>query len=134
MKDCLAHCIQTIQYVSVHGILVVTKIKVFRILVIDATLAYLQSYKPLTKKLFIIDPAPEFELSPEEFPEPLKLICGLADSRNDCHGTLDGHILIDLKMTPTVIDPSLYHQLVDDQLDEINGSYVDDLLQAGTDN
>ena len=36
-------------------------------------------------------------------------------------------------MTPKIIDRSLYCQFEDDQLVGINGSYVDDLLRAGTD-
>ena len=36
-------------------------------------------------------------------------------------------------MNPTIIDPSLYGTFDDDQLLGINGSYVNDLLRAGTD-
>ena len=36
-------------------------------------------------------------------------------------------------MIPTIIDSSLYCQFEDNQLEGINGSYVDDLLRAGTD-
>ena len=36
-------------------------------------------------------------------------------------------------MTPTIIDPSLYSQFEDDQLVGINGSYVDKIFRAGTD-
>ena len=43
-------------------------------------------------------------------------------------------IKIGLKITPTIIDSSLYYQLEDDQLVGVNGSYFDDLLRAGTDN
>ena len=37
-------------------------------------------------------------------------------------------------MTSTVIDPFSYCQFEDDQLVGINGSYICDLLRAGTDN
>ena len=46
---------------------------------------------------------------------------------------MDDHVRIDLKMTPTTIDPSLYYQFEDDRLVWINGIYVDDLLRAGKD-
>ena len=65
--------------------------------------------------------------------ELLKLIFGLADSGDEWHRTLDDHVQIDLKMTPNIIDPSLYCQFDDDQLAGVNGSYVHDLLREGTD-
>ena len=66
MKDYLVYGAQIIQCVSVRIILVVAKIKSFRIWVFDVKLAYIQSDKPLIRKIFIVNPAPEFELSPEE--------------------------------------------------------------------
>ena len=133
IKDYLVHGAQSIQCVSVRIILVIARIKGFRIWVVDVMLAYLQSDKPLIWKIFITNPAPEFELSPEECLELLKPIYGLADSGGEWHRTLDDHVQIDLKITPTIIDPFLYCQFEDDHLVGINGSYVDDLLRAGTD-
>ena len=43
---------------------------------------------------------------------------------------MDDHVEIDLKMIPTIIDPSLSWKFEDDQLIGINGTYVDDSLQA----
>ena len=57
--------------------------------------------------IFIINPVPEFELSREKCLERLKAIYGLADSGDEWHRTLVDHVQIDLKMTPTIIDPSL---------------------------
>ena len=65
MKDYLVHEAQTVQCVSVRIILVVTKIKGFRIWVVDIKLAYLQSDKLIIRKIFITNPAPGLELSPE---------------------------------------------------------------------
>ena len=48
------------------------------------------------------------------------------------HRTLDGRVQINLKMTPTIIDPSLQCQFEDEQLVGTNGSYVDDLFRTGT--
>ena len=78
-KDFIVHGAQTIQCVSVRIILVVAKIKRFRIWVVDVQLAYLKSDKPLIRKIFITNLAPDFVLSPEECLEPLKLIYSLAD-------------------------------------------------------
>ena len=61
---------------------------------------------PLIRKIFITNPAPKLELSPEERLELLKLIYDLADARDEWNRTLDDHIQIDLKMTPTIIDTS----------------------------
>ena len=91
------------------------------------TIAYLQSDKPLIRKIFITNLAPEFELSPEECLELPKPIYGLADIGDESHGILDDHAQIDLKMIPTIIDPSLYCYFEDDKLIQINESYVDDL-------
>ena len=133
MKDYLVHGAQTIECVSVRIILDVTKIKGFRICVVDVKLAYLLSDKPMIRKIFITNSAPEFELSPEECLKLLKPIYGLADSEDEWHRTLDDHVQIDLKMTPITIDPSLYCQFEDNKLIRINGRYVDDLFRAGTD-
>ena len=66
MKDYLVHGAQTMQCVSVRLILVIAKGKGLRIWTMDVKLAYLQSNKPLTRKTFINNSAPEFELSLEE--------------------------------------------------------------------
>ena len=105
----------------------------FHIWVVDVKLSYLQSDKQLIRKMFITNPAPELELSPEECLELLKPIYGLVDSGDEWNQTLDDHLQIDLKMTSTIIDPSLYCQFEDDKLVGINGSYVDDLPRAGKD-
>ena len=76
-------------------ILVFAKIKGFRIWVVDVKLTYLQSDKPLMRKIFITNPAPEFDLSHEECLELLKPIYGLADSGDELHRTLDDYVQID---------------------------------------
>ena len=83
MTDYLVHGAQTIQCVSLHIILVFAKIKSFRIGVVDVKLAYLQFDKPLIRKIFITNLAPEFELSPEECLELLKPIYALPDSGDE---------------------------------------------------
>ena len=66
MEDYLVQNAQTIQFVPVRIILVVAKIKGFRIWAIDVKLTYPQSEKPLTRKIFIRNLEPEFELSPKK--------------------------------------------------------------------
>ena len=108
MKDYLVHGAQTIQCKSALIILVVAKIKGFRIWVVSVKLAYLQYDKQLIRKIFITNPAPEFDLLSEECLELLKPFYGLADSGDEWHLTLDDHVQLDLNMTPTITDPSLY--------------------------
>ena len=85
----------------------------FRIWVVDVKLAYLQSDKPLIRKIFITNSASEFEPSPQECLELLKPVYSLANSGDEWHRTLDDHVQINLKMTPTIIGPSLYCQFED---------------------
>ena len=84
--------------------------------------------------MFITSPAPEFELFAEKCQELLKPIYGIAYSGDEWKRTLDDHIQIDLKLTPAIIDTSFYCQFEYNQLVGINRSYIDDLLQTGTDN
>ena len=77
----------------------------------------LQSDKPLRRKIFIENLVRELELSPEQYWELPKPIYCLADSGDEWNRTLDDHVRIDLKMTPIIIDPSLYYQFEDDQLE-----------------
>ena len=89
MKGYLVHGSKSIQCVSVCIILVVAKLKRFRIWVLDLKFAYLQSEKLLIRKIVITNPAPVFELSPEECLELLKLIYGPADSGDQWYLKLD---------------------------------------------
>ena len=45
----------------------------------------------------------------------------------------DDHVQIDLQMTLTIINPSLYCQFEDDQLVGMYENFVDDFLRAGAD-
>ena len=83
MKEHLVHGAQTIKCVSARIILVAAKIKGIRIWIVDVKLTYLKSNKQLIRKISMANPASEFELSPEECLELLKLIYGLADSGDE---------------------------------------------------
>ena len=74
MKDYLFHDAQAIQCVLARIILIVVKIKGFRIWVVDVNLANIQFDEPLIRKIFITNSVPKFELSPAEFVELLKPI------------------------------------------------------------
>ena len=83
MKDYLVHGEQTNKCISVHIIPVVPKIKGFCIWVVDVKLAYIQHDTPIIRKIFITNPASEFQLSPEECKEVLKNLYALADSLDE---------------------------------------------------
>ena len=63
MKGYLVHGAQIIQSVSAHIIIVVAAIKDLHVWVVHVRLTYLQSDKPLIRKIFISNPEPEFEYS-----------------------------------------------------------------------
>ena len=113
-------------------ILIISRARRFLLWVVDVNLAYLRSDKPLISKISITNTAPEFELSPDECLELLKPIYDLADLGDQWHQILHDHLQMDLEMTTTIIDPSLYYKFEGDQLAGINGSYVDNLLRART--
>ena len=74
IKDCVVHGAQTIQCVSVCIIQVVSRIKGFRIWVVDVKLAYIQSDNPLMRKIFISNHAHKFRKSAKDCSELQKTI------------------------------------------------------------
>ena len=85
------------------------------------------------RKIFLTNPASEFDLSPEEYLELPKPIYGLFYSVEERNRTLHDRVQIDFKINLTLIDISLYWQFEDEQLLGINASSIDDLLRAGAD-
>ena len=57
---------------------------------------------------------------------------GLSDAGDLWHKTLHRHLVDELGLVPSKADPSLYFSFTNGVLSGINGSYVDDLLRAGT--
>ena len=104
----------------------------FRVLSTDVLLAYLQSTEPLQRRVFIKNPALEFELDPGECFELLRPLYGLADAGDLWHKSLENHLINDLHMESSMADPSLYLHFDNGNLTGINGTYVDDLLRCGT--
>ena len=132
LKQFMVHGAQTLQASSARLILALATMFEFHVWSSDVKLAYLQSTEPLTRRVFIKNPAPEFELRPEECFELLRPLYGLSDAGDLWHKTLHRHLVDELGLVPSKADPSLYFAFTDGTLSGINGSYVDDLLRAGT--
>ena len=128
----MLHGAQSVQASSVRLLVALATALDFDIWSTDVKLAYLQSSKSLERRVFIHNPAPEFELDPHECFELLKPLYGLCDSGDLWHETLQKHLLDDLAMEPTKSDPSISFSFSNNCLSGINTSYVDDLLRAGT--
>ena len=122
---------QTLQAFSARVLLGLAAAHGFKVWTSDVKLAYLQSSKPLERRVFIHNPAHEFELDPKECFELLRPLYGLCDAGDLWHESLNRHLREDLNLQPTKADPSLYFSFRDDKLVGIHGSYVDDLLRSG---
>ena len=130
MKYYLFHRAQTIQCVSIRILLIISREKGFRVWVVDVKLAYPQSDKPLRRKIFITNPAPEFDLSPHEFLQLLKPYKWLRRLKR----SMASNLRLPQTNRPkddTQSDPSLYCKFENDQIIGINGSCVDDIPRTG---
>jgi hypothetical protein len=62
----------------------------------------------------------------------LKLLYGLCDAEDHWSRTYHKHLMEDLKLKPIVNDLSLFFKAVDENLQDLCATYVDDSLTAGT--
>ena len=131
-KHLMVHNSSTLQSHSVRLLLTMAHAHDFIIWTADITQAYLQSTDPLLRDIYIRKVDPEFELAPEQCLKLLKPLYGLCDAGDLWASTMDKHHRYDLSMTPLRSESALYTLHQDDSLIGISGSYVDDLLRAGT--
>eukprot|EP00171_Calliarthron_tuberculosum_P022290 IDg22290t1 len=132
MKAMMVHDAATLQLLSIRLILTLSAIEGFDIWTSDVRHAYLQSEEPLSRDLFLVNPAPEFEIPADKCLQLLKPLYGLCDSGDLWHKTIDKHHRTDLNMQPFRSDPALYKLVVDGKLIGLSGGYVDDLLRTGS--
>ena len=130
LKHFMIHGAQTLQASSIR--LLLAPMFGFNFWSSDIELAYLESTEQLRRKVFISNPAPEFELGPEDCFELLLLLYGFWDAGDLWHKTLHADHTEQLGFQPTKVDYSLYFSFCQGVLNGINGSYVDVLLRAGT--
>ena len=132
LKLYMVHGAKTLQASSARIIVALATMFGFQVWSSDVKLAYLQSTEPLMRRVFIKNPAPEFELQPDKCFELLRPLYGLSDADDLWHRTLHRHLVEELELVSSKADPSLYFSFTAGELSGINGYYVDDLLRAGT--
>ena len=125
------HRAQTLQASSSRLFIFLASIRSFLVWTSRATLLYQQSTKLLERRVFVRNPAPEFELDPSEYLKLLLLLYGLSHAGELWHEPLNRHLLKHLNLEPTKTDPSLYFSFGGNELVGIHGSYDDDRLRAG---
>lgn len=132
MKDLIVHQSQNIQPSSIRLILALAAINSLYIWTSDVRQAYLQSDEKLSRPIFIKNVVPEFEISSDEALHLVKPLYGLSESGDLWFETLDKHHKKELGMKPLRSDPALYTKLQNGRINGLSGTYVDDILRAGT--
>jgi Reverse transcriptase (RNA-dependent DNA polymerase) len=103
----------------------------FRISSSDVTQAYIQSTHNLTRDIFI-NPEGAIELPADHVMKLLKQLYGLCDAGDHWSRIYHKHLMEDLNLKQTVNDPALFFKVVDEKLESLCATSVDDPLTAGT--
>ena len=103
----------------------------FRLFSTDVTQAYLQSTEKLSRDVYV-KPSSEFDLDPNQLLKLLKPLYGLADSGDYWGRTLKHHLEKELGMKASVTDAAFFFKRVKEKLTGLCATYVNDCLQAGT--
>jgi hypothetical protein len=118
------------QHRSLRLLFVLCSIFGFHIWTQDVIQAYLQSSGILARDVFISNPPPELELTPEHALQLLKPLYGLADSGDFWYRELAHHHRM-MGMHQLTTDSSLWLKFTDNVLQGLSAVYVDDVVQAG---
>jgi Reverse transcriptase (RNA-dependent DNA polymerase) len=140
-KDCekaqLVHNSTTLTQSSTNLILSFAALFRFRVWNQDVTQAYTQSALALMRKIFL-QPAKNdldyFEMTSDEVLQLLRPLYGLADAGDYWNVTMVDHMLNDLGLARTDSDLSLFYSRLNNRLNGISGTCVDDSLHAGSAN
>ena len=129
-KWSVIHNTYNLKQSSIRLILALATILGFDVWSLDVKQAYLQAASTLRRKLFV---KPEFiELKPGELLQVVKPLYGLTESGDFwCETTHIFHV-DKLRMKQSTRDFVLFFRRAMNKLISISGSYVDDLLQTGT--
>ena len=131
LKHFIVHGAQTLKPSSTRLLLAMAALSLFDVWSGDIKPAYVQSTEPLTRRAFITNPSPHFELEAHQCFELLRHLYVLYDAVDLCNQSLRKHLVEDLELEPTKVDPSLYYSLRLGELLGINGTYVDNLFRTG---
>lgn len=93
----MVHSSQILQPSSVRLLLSLAMVQGFDVWKADVRKAYLESSEKLLRDVFIKDPVPEFELTPEQCRQLFIPLYGIRESGRLWDGTLDQTIALILK-------------------------------------
>lgn len=129
-KDSMVHSSNNLKQLSIKLLLALATILGFDIWDLDVKQAYLQSASKLQRSVFI---KPNIiDLQPNELLQVIKPLYGLTESGDYWAETNSKFHIHNLLMEHSTGDFSLFFRTIMDKLVSISGSYVDDILQAGT--
>lgn len=132
LKRPMVHFSQTMQPSSIRLTHALALNHNFDVWTSDVRQAYFQSSKPLSRDVLLKDPPPKFKLRSSQVLQLLKPLYGLCESGDLWYKTPDEHHRLDLGISLLHTDPALYFKLNGSCLTGLSGSYVDDMLRAGT--
>ena len=107
MKHYLVHDTRTISSCFTGLLLVFSAIFVFKVCSSDVKLAHLQSAEPMLRRVFVSNPAPEFELDANKCLDVLKTLYDLADSGDLQHSMLLNNFVRVISLINTLADQFL---------------------------
>lgn len=130
MKRSLVHDSPNAKQQSTGLVLGLASIFGFRLFSTDVTQAYLKSADQLMRDVYI-KPTKEFELGEDQILQLMKPLYGLADIGDHWGKTFSSHLRDELGMQLTTGDGALIFKLLDNRLQGLCATFVDDTLQAG---
>ena len=132
MKRSFVHDTSNARQFSIKLLVGIAALFGFRLFSTDVTQAYLQSSEELSRDVYV-KPSPEFNLDSNQLLKLLQPLYGLADSGDYWGRTLKNHLEKELGMKASVADAAFFFKRIKEKLAGLCATYVDDCLQAGTD-
>lgn len=129
-KRNVVHSATTLKQSSIRIILALATIFGFDLWSTDINQAYLQSASNLRREIFVRPDV--LELDKDQLLQVVKPLYGLSDAGDYWGETLTEQHLKELNMEQATGDFSLFFKRVLDKLTGLSGTYVDDILRAGT--
>jgi transposase InsO family protein len=129
-KKSQVHSTTNLKQQSIRILLALASIFGFDLWSSDVNQAYLQSAAELQRDIFI--QPEELALGPNELIKLVLPLYGITEGGDYWGETLTNHHINDLEMKQTKGDFSLFFKHIADRLVGLSGSFVDDLVRAGT--